>query len=185
MFFSVSSPYFIQKNSLALMMTLNSKRLYIRQIQKCDQEIYIHTLSQDEVMRYITGQGLPLEKAKNKFNNILKENALDPRFGGLALFLKTEQQFIGMGKFSKTDENELEIGYLLLPEYWGQGYGSEIATFLVQQAQKINESPHLKAIIDPHNIASRKILERLGFQPAEEITSDELPGLVLRRPLFL
>jgi RimJ/RimL family protein N-acetyltransferase len=67
----------------------------------------------------------------------------------------------------------------------GQGLGTEIAAFLVRRAQEIEETPRLKAIIDPQNIGSRKILEKLNFQEAERIDSIELPGLVLRRPLFL
>lgn len=165
-------------------MNFYSKRLHIRQIKIKDRLNYLQTVADDKVMRYISGKGLNPSQGEAKFQSILEENAKDPRFGGFAL-LTASEQFAGMAKFSKTAVDELEIGYLFAPQYWGQGLGTEIAQFLVKRAQEIGETPRLKAIIDPENIASRRILERLKFEVAEKFESKELPGLVLRRPLFL
>jgi ribosomal-protein-alanine N-acetyltransferase len=105
------------------MINYSSKRLYVRQIQISDHKKYIETVAEDEVMRYISGKGLTKDQAKAKFNSILKENAQDPRFGGFILSLRADQTFVGMAKFSKTAVDELEIGYMFLPKYWGARIG--------------------------------------------------------------
>lgn len=63
-----------------------------------------------------------------------------------------------------TKENEAEVEYLLMPEHWGKGYGSEIAQALVNLGTQVDKIHSLIAIIDPENIASQRILEKQGFK---------------------
>ncbi len=51
-----------------------------------------------------------------------------------------------------------------MPEFWGQGYGSEIAQAMVTLGKQVNNIHSLIAIIDPENTASKKILVKQGFQ---------------------
>lgn len=56
-----------------------------------------------------------------------------------------------------------ELGYRLLPEYWNQGLATEVATAWVQHSfQKMNHS-NLMAFTHPENLASIRVLEKLGF----------------------
>ncbi|MDV2887909.1 GNAT family N-acetyltransferase, partial [Alkalihalophilus pseudofirmus] len=75
---------------------------------------------------------------------------------------------------------EAEIGYMILPKYWGKGYGSTIAKQLIESAKQTNLNI-LKAIIDPKNIPSRKILIKQGFSSEKVCEIDGLPGEILAR----
>lgn len=56
-----------------------------------------------------------------------------------------------------------EFGYLLHPDYWGQGLASEaMAAFLKRIAER-GDIDRLRADIDPRNHASIRLLERFGF----------------------
>lgn len=59
---------------------------------------------------------------------------------------------------------------MILPEHWGKRYGSAIMNISKQADVSI-----LKAIMDPDNIPSRKILLNVGF--TSEIVS-EIDGLL-------
>jgi len=66
-------------------------------------------------------------------------------------------QFDRMFKFS-------EIAYIINPEYWGKGYGTEavgkVVSFLVEE-MKIHK---IRAGFFAKNIASKRVLEKVGFK---------------------
>ncbi len=79
--------------------------------------------------------------------------------------------------------HKAELGYMLLPEYWGKGIGSKVANLLIKRARNQKEITKLFAIIDPRNVASRKILTNNGFVSKEFKSFDGLPGEILELKL--
>src|SRR5690606_7466208 len=89
--------------------------------------------------------------------------------------------FIGLAKLEveQADSDEAELGYILLPEFWGQGIGSRVAKQLIDRARELPGLKRLFAIIDPNNIPSRKILTNNGFISEAFRDFDGLPGELL------
>jgi len=56
-----------------------------------------------------------------------------------------------------------EIGYLLGREHWGKGYAAEAVTAFVEFSLATLNVRRLEATVDARNVASNKLLERLGF----------------------
>lgn len=56
-----------------------------------------------------------------------------------------------------------EIGYILHPDYWGQGFATEALTAVIAHIFAYHPFEALRADIDPRNEASIRLLERLGF----------------------
>jgi RimJ/RimL family protein N-acetyltransferase len=56
-----------------------------------------------------------------------------------------------------------EIGYVLGRPYWGSGYMQEALQALLRYAFETLNLNRLEADIDPRNLASASVLERLGF----------------------
>ena len=52
---------------------------------------------------------------------------------------------------------------MLLPQYWNQGYGTEVAEWLMNMASACTVL-RITAMTHAKNIASVRILEKLGFQ---------------------
>ncbi|AMJ66653.1 GNAT family N-acetyltransferase [Hymenobacter sp. PAMC 26628] len=57
-----------------------------------------------------------------------------------------------------------DIGYRLLPRYWGQGYGYEAARAWLAQGFGALALPRVCAYADVDNAGSRRILEKIGLQ---------------------
>ena len=57
------------------------------------------------------------------------------------------------------------LGYWLHPEAWGRGYAAEAARALTEQACEVLDYPAVCARTDPDNLASQRVLEKLGFRP--------------------
>ena len=69
-----------------------------------------------------------------------------------------------IGECSLTEQGEsAEIGFMLLPQYWRQGYGTEVVNSLIDKAKamKIKE---LTATTDERNTAAIRLLQSCGFK---------------------
>lgn len=56
-----------------------------------------------------------------------------------------------------------EIGFILHPDHWGQGYAREVLAPVIERAFAVHGLPAVTADVDPRNAASLKLLEALGF----------------------
>ena len=61
------------------------------------------------------------------------------------------------------DENQAEMGFCIASDRWGEGLAYEVCSKIVQLAREEYNLSSLIARCDPENIASRKLLEKLGF----------------------
>jgi RimJ/RimL family protein N-acetyltransferase len=66
------------------------------------------------------------------------------------------------------DGRRRELGYLLAPDRWGGGLGTELARALVRWHRRHPDGlePTLEAYVFAGNAASRRVLEKCGFLPA-------------------
>jgi ribosomal-protein-alanine N-acetyltransferase len=64
---------------------------------------------------------------------------------------------------------ELEIGYSLLPSYWGQGYASEAALICKAFATTHQLASSIISIISLPNVASQHVARNVGMQ-GEKVT---------------
>ena len=61
------------------------------------------------------------------------------------------------------NNNEVEIFYALLPEYWGQGIATEILNYFSEYIFNHTTYQIILAYITQNNIASQKVAEKCGF----------------------
>lgn len=78
-----------------------------------------------------------------------------------ALYLKDADKVIGAINISDDDSHDL--GYLLLDEYWSKGIISEACTLLVDHLKDIG-FPYITATHDVFNVASGKVMKKLGMK---------------------
>lgn len=62
---------------------------------------------------------------------------------------------------------EVEIGYDFHPSAWGRGLATEAACEVIRQAFALGLE-HVVAVVKPDNLASQRVLEKAGLQPAGE-----------------
>lgn len=76
-------------------------------------------------------------------------------------------------------EGSVEIGYALVPAARGAGFAVEAAGLLVEWARRQPAVRAILARVEPGNLASERLLARLGFAP--EGDADGLRRFALRR----
>jgi ribosomal-protein-alanine N-acetyltransferase len=76
--------------------------------------------------------------------------------------------------------DEVEIGYALLPEYWGRGLATELAIRCVRVGFEAIGLRELVGLTRPANLASRRVLEKVGFAFECETEYADLPHVLYR-----
>ena len=146
-----------------------------------DFACYYALVSNQQVMKMITEKAIGFNEAQQKFHKLLENNDIVEDLGSFKVLNKKTGAFIGLAKLTIMNKNdkEAEIGYMLLPEFWGKGIGSQIGKLLIAMAQRHQGLEKLFAIIDPDNLPSRKILIKQNFTSREFKDFNGLPGEVL------
>ena len=75
---------------------------------------------------------------------------------------------------------DVEIGFALLPAYWGRGIATEAAKFCLQLARVDLDLKTLIGVTIPENHASQRVLGKLGFRHVSELTVSETKCLLYR-----
>ena len=140
------------------MIMLETNRLLLRNYRMTDFEDIIKYFSNEEVSKYEDFYPMSEEQVRNM---IAEWQDMDNR---LVAELKSKQIVIGSVGYWIDDEGHYCIDYDFNPDYYGQGYATEASNALVHY---LFESVGIRVIYgdcDVQNVASWKLLERLGFQ---------------------
>ena len=146
---------------------LESGRLILKEVTLDDIE-YIHRLhSFPEVDKYNT---LGIPKTLNETKEVLKpsindrQNQIRKRIAW-SIFLKQTVEFIGEAGMNLS-ANRFKLGeiyYNLIPDYWGTGYGTEIAQTLIKFGFDKLQLHKIEAGVATENTKSIKVLEKVGM----------------------
>jgi len=77
--------------------------------------------------------------------------------------------------------NDVEAAWAVVPERWGQGLGTELAHACVEVGFGQLGLLEIVAFTLPHNVASRRVMEKAGFTYERDIVHAGLPHVLYRR----
>jgi RimJ/RimL family protein N-acetyltransferase len=148
---------------------IESKKLIMAQITEKDWELFERLNQDEDVIRYAFDKPTT-EQIRQRFESRLP--VWDwPASHWLCLVIREKQSGTAIGVtglcVSEQNSNEVEVGYLLLPEFHGQGFGTESLIALIDHATSEFPITRVNAIVTDGNIASCKVLEKAGFTLAE------------------
>ena len=131
-------------------------------------------LGDAEVMRFSESGPLNDAAVSNWLREQVKANSLSTDYGRWAICEMQSAQAIGYVKLTndegRTAEREAELGFRLARQSWGRGYATEAAKAVVEAAFEAGRVDRLIGIVDPHNEASVRVLQKLGMSYARPIT---------------
>lgn len=109
---------------------LETDRLYLRPLVQTDFE-HLCLLDTNPTVRAFFPEGALIPaQIQTELDRHLK-GWQNLGFGIFALIHKERQSFMGRCGFAQLRNGTVEMGYLLLPDYWGQGYATEAAQALL------------------------------------------------------
>lgn len=150
-------------------MRIETDRLVIRPYNENDLVESFELMQNKDLFKYLDMEVMSFEEYKGLFSWLIAsyENDFHGDFKySFAIFLKETGKFIGWGGFGVIDcfYPEKEIYYLIGKEYWGKGYATEAMTELMHYYFNKMELKRLIALAKPENIASNRVIQKLGFK---------------------
>lgn len=148
------------------MTVIETDRLLIRQIEQNDLEDLYAICGNEELMQF-TGDGILSKELTQKWIEVTLYNYKTKGFGMYAVCDKSNHQFIGYcGLIYSKYINDNELIYALDKDFWGQGLATEMAFAMVQYGFTALKLEMIFASINPGNLASERILAKVGFKEA-------------------
>ena len=127
----------------------------IRNMQPDDAEALYKLLSDPEVMRYLEP---PFDREQTEA--FLHQAGLTKP--PLVYAAEKNGIFIGYVIYHAYDRGSVEIGWVLLPEYWGRGYASALTDRLIDRARQEQKSVVIECA--PAQEATKRIAVKKGFR---------------------
>jgi RimJ/RimL family protein N-acetyltransferase len=166
---------------------LETERLLLRRWKDSDREPFAEMNADPRVMEFFPSC-LTREESDALLETI--ESHFDNRgFGLFATELKAENKLIGfiglhVATFQAHFTPCIEIGWRIAPPYWGKGLATEGSREVIRFAFDRLRLESLVSFTVPENVASRRLMEKLGMtcNPADDFDHPRLPpGHRLRR----
>ncbi len=165
-------------NLLVMTYILQTTRMRVRPVRANDLEPMLLLFQESETMRYVGG---PITSASDVEKRLKVYLDYADKKTGLGTFIVESSASGGMMGICVARQTEYdpesdlyEVGYILAPAYWGQGYVSELLPELCQYLFERSGAPQLVAYTHPDNGASQHLLKKVGF--VENGTHTDLQG---------
>ncbi|WKE66693.1 GNAT family N-acetyltransferase [Gallaecimonas kandeliae] len=148
---------------------LETPRLLLRHFTLEDVPAFLAMNADPEIVRYTGQQPLvSLEEAEAWLKAAPLADYARYGYGRLAVVDKASGQVIGFCGIKFLPEFGLpELGYRLLPAFWGQGLITEAAKVVLEHGHAELGLPHILALIHPDNNGSIRVAEKLGMVRGE------------------
>jgi RimJ/RimL family protein N-acetyltransferase len=91
----------------------------------------------------------------------------------------------GLRKIAVDGRDEVEVAYALMTDFWGKGLATEMAAATVRVAFEQLGLAEVVAFTLPTNWASRRVMEKVGFQYERDIVHAGLPHVLYRLRSFV
>lgn len=153
------------------MIVIETERLILRHFRLSDGEAMERVFGDAEVMRF--GPGVQTPQWVRGWLRRCMEDDRKVGFGPWAVVAKSGRAVIGYCGLSYFPDiggrPEMEIGYRLARPFWGQGYATEAAAAVRDYGFGVLCLPRLIALIDPRNVASLRVAEKIGMRYEREV----------------
>ena len=141
---------------------LETQRLILREFRAGDFEDYAAFLADPDVARYIAPAPMTRDESWRSLAALIGHWHLRG-YGRWAVEAKSDGAFMGMvGMINPEGWPGLEIGWTLGKAHWGKGYASEAAAAALRYAFLTQPVPRLISCIDPENVPSQAVAQRIG-----------------------
>jgi ribosomal-protein-alanine N-acetyltransferase len=144
---------------------IKTPRLTLVKVQPDDFDDFFRLQTEPRAREFLGGPA-DLSKIKNKFEEILAPK-------GTAKYWAVKRaggKLLGLVSITDHhDQQDLELSYQFLPEFWGQGFAFEALSAVLTHAREDLKHVFLIAETQQKNLRSTRLLEKLGMRPIRVI----------------
>jgi len=160
------------------MIQIHTERLTLRQFTHTDAEFIVELLNDPSFVQNIGDRGVrTISDAEMYLENGPTASYTRNGFGLLAVTLNDIDSPIGMcGLIKRPTLEDVDVGYAFLPKFWHKGYALESAQAVINHAKEVVGLKRVVAVVDPNNISSVRVLEKIGmiYEKMVKLSEDDI-----------
>ena len=154
-----------------------SNRLSFKEFTLEDAPLIYELNSDPEVTKYLHEPFTTLQKAKEVLAEIILPQYQLYNHGRWSVHLAENNNFIGWcGLKFRAEKNEVDLGYRFMKKYWGIGYATEAGKRCLEFGFQTLKMKEIFAAAHTENLASQRVLIKLGFQYKDKEVVDDEPA---------
>ncbi|MEH7107476.1 GNAT family N-acetyltransferase [Bacillus sp. JJ1764] len=144
---------------------LNTERLFLRKMKTSDAASLYKIWSDPEVTKYMNINSFTDKSQAKDMIDLLDKLSQENKAVRYSIIEKKTNKIIGSCGYNSLDfiNSKVEIGYDISKSYWGNGYAPEAILSLVDYAFNSLNINRIEAKVEPENINSIKVLQKLNF----------------------
>lgn len=159
---------------------LETSRLQLEPLRAAHAPLLYPLLLDPQLYRFIPHNPPPsLAHLATRFATLERRTspAGDELWLNWAVRLKRKSQYLGRVEVTVLAERTAYLAYEVAPQYWGNGYATEACRRVLELLTQTYGVERVLAEVDTRNLASIRLLERLGFaRVAERPNADYFKG---------
>jgi [ribosomal protein S5]-alanine N-acetyltransferase len=154
-----------------------TQRLLLRPTQIDDAAFQLELMNSELWIKNIGDRGVyTIQAAEQYIETKIRAQFKRLGYANYTVVRKIDNALMGaIGLYDRPGMEGIDIGFAFLPAYFGQGYAYEGAARLLDAAIHEFKLTKIKAITIPSNIASQKLLEKLGLKFIKNIKLNDGP----------
>jgi RimJ/RimL family protein N-acetyltransferase len=159
---------------------IETERLILRELLLTDTEAMFKMDSNPIVHQYLWNKPTETVDETRTIIEYVRQQYIDYNIGRFAVVLKETNEFMGWAGLKYNDKelnnriNFYDIGYRLDEPFWGNGYASEASFAWLDYAFNTMKIQKMDAAAQAKNVASNRILQKIGMQKTEQYLEDEV-----------
>ena len=168
--------YKINDNVFSVFPKLETERLLLVEFVKNDSEDLFKMRSDERVLKYLDRDShKSVEESELMIEEMIRSYSNKEGINWIIRKKDTLNVIGYIGYWRMIRKNvRAEIGYALKPEYWGNGYLQEALTKVIEFGFKEFCLHSIEGNVNPANLSSIKLLEKLGFKKEAYFREDYL-----------
>jgi len=145
---------------------VETERLRLRRLDADDAPFVLRLVNEPSWLRFIGDRGVhDLDGARRYIAEGPQRLYASYGFGLFLVERRSDALPLGMCGLIKRDTlPDVDIGFAFLPEHWRHGYAREAAEATLRYAREQHRLSRVIAITSLDNVASGRLLERIGLQ---------------------
>lgn len=155
---------------------LETDRCYLRELSINDIDALFELYGKKGITDYLEPL-YPYEEEKEYQVNYIKYMYHYYNYGMWLVYLKESNELIGRAGIENQNycqEGEVEMGYVISPEYQRQGFATEICEAIIDYAISEFDVKKINCLIDSDNKPSILLAQKLGFEyVCKQITKEK------------
>jgi RimJ/RimL family protein N-acetyltransferase len=153
------------KNKTRMKIICQTERLRLREYTVNDTRLLLKTFNEPDFIKFVGDKHIRSHNdALKRLQEVEFQCYQRDGFGSWLLELKSSGKAIGScGVFRRETGADVELGYALCSEFYGQGFGQEAAQAVVSWVKKHLDCDKIIATTSLDHLASIRLLQKIGF----------------------